>query len=98
MTAAHAIQDGDLISRSASVVCADTVDEAILIDIDSGYFFQLNKSAARIWETVETPRPFSELCAALQATFKASPETCRADAAEFIRDMQERGLLKIDSV
>lgn len=89
------IQDGDLISRSASVVAADTVDEAILIDIDSGYFFQLNKTAARIWELVEPPRSFADLCTALQAKFAAAPDTCRADVAEFVADMQGRGLLKV---
>lgn len=89
------IQDSDLISRSASVVAADTMDEAILIDIDSGYFFQLNKSAARIWSLVEQPKSFSDLCAALQKMFKAAPETCRSDVAEFVTDMQDRGLLTV---
>jgi len=89
------IQDSDLISRSASVVAADTADEAILIDIDSGYFFQLNKSAARIWTLVEQPKSFSDLCVALQGMFDAAPETCRGDVAEFVADMQDRGLLKV---
>ena len=93
--AALAIQDGDLISRNVSVVGADAMDEAILIDIDSGYFFQLNKSAARIWNLVEEPRTFADLCGALQAVFDAAPETFSVDMAEFIADMQERGLLKV---
>ena len=92
---ALAIQDGDLISRNASVVGADAMDEAILIDIDSGYFFQLNKSAARIWKLVEEPRSFAELCAAIQAGFKAAPEGFRAEVAEFIADMRDRGLLRV---
>lgn len=89
------IQDGDLISRNASVVAADTVDEAILIDIDSGYFFQLNRTAARIWQLVEQPQSFADLCAALQARFKSAPENFRAEVAEFVSDMRERGLIKV---
>lgn len=92
---AHAIQDGDLIGRSASVVGADAIDKAILIDIDSGYFFELNKSASQIWALVEQPIPFADLCAALQTKFKVAPETCRADVAEFVADMRERGLLTV---
>lgn len=91
------IQDGDLIRRKLSVVGADTMDEAILIDIDSGYFFQLNKSAARIWQLVESPCSFAELCSALQSAFNAAPETCRADTAAFVIDMRERGLLEVDA-
>ena len=89
------IRDDDLISRNVSVVGADAADEAILIDIDSGYFFQLNKSAARIWTLVEQPRSFADVCAALQAKFAIPPETCRSDVADFVADMQDRGLLTI---
>lgn len=91
------IQDSDLIGRSPSVVGADTVDEAILIDIDSGYFFQLNKTAARIWTTVEQPISFAELCTVLIDTFKAPSDDCRRDVAEFVTDMQERGLLTVQA-
>ena len=91
----HELQDNDLISRSTTVVAADTSDETILIDIDSGYFFQLNKSAARIWELVDPPRSFADLCAAIQKRFDATPETCRTDIAEFVAEMQEQGLLRV---
>jgi len=94
---AQAIRDEDLISRNISVVGADAADEAILIDIDSGYFFQLNKSAARIWTLVEQPRSFADVCAALQTRFAIAPETCRNDVAGFVADMQDRGLLTISS-
>ena len=91
------ILDSDLIGRNPSVVGADTVDEAILIDIDSGYFFQLNKTAARIWTTVEHPLAFGELCSVLVDTFKAPADTCRTDVAEFVTDMQDRGLLTVQA-
>lgn len=92
---AQAIQDGDMISRSDSVVAADAMDEAILIDIDSGYFFQLNKSAAHIWGLVEQPRSFVDLCGALRQAFKTAPDSFRTDVAEFVAEMKDRGLLKI---
>jgi hypothetical protein len=93
---ANSLDDADLISRNASVVAADTMDEAILLDIDSGYFFQLNVSAARIWNLVEQPRSFEELCAELRARFAVSPELCRAEVASFVTDLEGRGLLKIE--
>jgi hypothetical protein len=92
---AQAIQDGDLIGRSKSVVGADAIDAAILIDIDSGYFFELNKTASRIWALVEQPIPLVDLCTELGKRFKVRPETCRADVAEFVADMRERGLLTV---
>lgn len=91
----HELQDNDLISRSTTVVAADTSDETILIDIDSGYFFQLNKTAARIWNLVEQPRPFADLCAALQAGFRDLPDNFGAEVARFVADMRDRGLITV---
>lgn len=89
------IQDHDLISRRSSIVAADTADEAILLDIDSGYFFQLNKSAARIWSLVEQPKSFSDLCSDLQTSFDVASGECREDVAGFVADLQDRGLLTV---
>lgn len=89
------LDDSDLIGRSPTVVGADTVDEAILIDIDSGYFFQLNTTAARIWALAEQPISFGEMSTKLIEAFKAPAEECRRDIAEFVADMQERGLLTV---
>jgi hypothetical protein len=89
------LRDEDLISRRASVVAADTMDEAILLNIDNGYFFQLNKSAARIWELVEQPKSFADLCAEVERRFAVAPELCRSEVSGFIADLRDRGLLEI---
>lgn len=85
--------DGDLISRRASIIAADTVDEAILLDIDSGNFFQLNKSAARIWDLIEQPTSFADLCASLEERFQIGAAECRVDVAHFVGALREQGIL-----
>ena len=89
------LDDSDLISRKPTLVGADVANEAILLDVDSGYFFQLNKTAARIWALVETPRSFEDLCTALGEGFDVDPAQCRSDVGEFVADMRERGLLEV---
>ena len=83
------------IGRRDSVVSADVADDAILLDIDSGYFFQLNRSAARIWSLLETPLTFGQLCASLQEEFGIEADACRADVREFVADLTERGVVKL---
>jgi hypothetical protein len=89
--------DNAMISRKPTLIAADVADEAILLDVDSGYFFQLNPTASRIWNLVETPRPLSELCDEMGRTFAVDAETCRSDVHEFVADMRDRGLLLIDA-
>ena len=88
-----ALDDGDLISRRASIIAADTAGEAILLDIDSGNFFQLNKSAARIWNLVEQPTAFADLCASLEERFEIGAAECRVEVAHFVGELRKRGIL-----
>lgn len=89
------LDDLAVISRKQSLIAADVADEAILLDVDSGYFFQLNKSAARIWSLIETPKSLAELHAALIQAFSVDPELCRSEMREFVDDMHSRGLVEI---
>jgi hypothetical protein len=91
------LADDAIISRKPTLIAADVATESILLDVDSGYFFQLNATAARVWHLVETPRPMSDLYDELAKTFEVDPATCRSDVEEFVGDMVERGLLLVDA-
>lgn len=90
-----ALSDETRIGRRDSVVSADVADDAILLDIDSGYFFQLNRTAARIWSLLETPLTFGRLCASLGQEFGIDADVCRADVQEFVADLNERGIVEL---
>ncbi|QNQ10013.1 PqqD family protein [Sphingomonas alpina] len=96
MIIATQIEDTAVISRKPTLIAADVADEAILLDVDSGYFFQLNKTAARIWNLVEEPSTLSDLYVQLEKVFAVDAATCRREAAEFVVQMRDRGLLVID--
>lgn len=86
-----------VLRRKAAVVGADVADDAILLDIDSGYFFQLNRTGARIWAFVDEPRTMSALCDHMAASYKVDAEECRRDVTEFVTDLISRGVLQMAS-
>jgi hypothetical protein len=90
-----ALADNAIVSRKPTLIAADVADEAILLDVDSGYFFQLNKTAARIWGLVEQPLPVAELCGEMGKAFAVDPAECRSDVIAFVADMRDRGLLVV---
>lgn len=83
--------------RKAEMVAADVADEAILLDIETGYFFQLNLTGARIWALLEAPMTLDQLCTRMGEHFRVDPETCRSDVTEFVADLLDRHVLKIDA-
>jgi hypothetical protein len=89
------IDDTTTLQRKAAVVGADVADDAILLDIDTGYFFQLNSTGAKIWAFVEQPQTLGALTAHMAANYKVDAETCRSDVAEFVADLIERGVLEV---
>ncbi len=89
------IDDSAIASRGQNMIAADVGEESVLLDIDTGYFFQLNKSASLIWALLETPLPMGELCARLEKRFAVEAETCRGDVLEFVADMRDKGLVEI---
>lgn len=93
--AVHELRNGDRIARQPAIVGADTADEALLMNVESGFFYQLNSAAARIWNLAEQPLDFETLCGAMQARYAVSPEQCRQDVTEFLTGMEERGLIQI---
>ena len=88
------IDDTTTLRRKAAVVGADVADDAILLDIDSGYFFQLNRTCAKIWAFVEQPQTLGALIDHMAAGYKVDAETCRSDVTEFVADLIDRGVLE----
>ena len=83
------------VERAVNMVAAEVEDEVVVLNIDSGYFFQLNRVGARIWALIETPRTFSDLCGGLQEAFDVSPEECRRDVGEFLQQLRTSGVITV---
>ena len=89
------IDDAMMVSRSENMIAADVGNEAVILDIQSGYFFQLNRTAALVWGFLESPISAAALCAKMAEAHSVDPALCRGDVVEFIADMRDRGLVAV---
>ncbi|MDH7972653.1 PqqD family protein [Sphingomonas sp. AR_OL41] len=90
--------DGDsMIARRATLIAAQIEEQAMLMDLESGAMFQLNRTAARIWDLVEAPRTLADLVATLAQRFPDAGDTLRDDVAAFVAQMRDTGLLEISA-
>lgn len=71
-------------------------DGVLLVDIASGNFIELNRTAAVLWEMIANPTTSSELVAALVERFDVAPEQCVAEVEEWAGAMRDRGLILVD--
>jgi hypothetical protein len=92
-----AIEADSLAARTVNKVAAEMGEETVILDIDSGYYFQLNKTGARIWGLLETPMTLEALCTNVQSAFEVDPATCRLEVLAFLELMRDKGLVQIGS-
>lgn len=92
---ANDITDDSRLARAEAAIASEVEGEAVILDIESGYFFRLNPIGSRIWWALETETSLPGVCARLQETFAVSPQTCRADVLEFLGELKERGLISV---
>lgn len=69
--------------------------EQVLLDAEQGEYQVLRGTARRIWDLLEQPITFGELCSTLETEYNLSPELCEKDLVPFLKDLEESGLLDI---
>ena len=89
------LTDTSIAARADNKVAAEIGDDVVILDIESGFYFQLNKSGARIWGLLEQPESLAGLCAKVEAAFEVDAETCRAEVTEFLELMRDKGLVTV---
>lgn len=79
---------------SDNVVSREVSGEFVLLDLESGIYFGLDKVGARIWELLsDRPHSIAELSDRIEAEFDAARETIEADLAELFEQLIAKELV-----
>jgi hypothetical protein len=95
-----AIQPSDIradtrISRTGDWLSADMGDGAVMMSPSAALYIGLSATGGRIWELLETPKTFGELCGALAEEYEISATEAAADVRDFIAGLADRGALAL---
>jgi hypothetical protein len=86
--------DAARLARAEGLVASEVNGEIVILNIDSGHFFQLNPTGSRIWTLLEAPMTIAELCEKASERFAVDAEECRRDITEFAERLLDKGLLQ----
>ena len=89
------IDQDSIIVRTGDLVSAPMGDELAMMDMVSGAYFVLDKVAAAIWESIETPVAVRELCRQLRERFEVSAARCEADVIPFLEKLALKNLVRV---
>ena len=71
--------------------------EAVILDMESNTYFGLDSTAARIWQLIQQPRRFSEICDTLQNEYDIDAANCAREVNECIDQMVKVCLARLEN-
>ena len=81
------------LSIPASVISRAVGDETVLLDLESGIYFGLDRVGQRIWESIGAGLTLGETAAVIESEYEVDTAKAQSDVIEFARELLGRGLL-----
>jgi hypothetical protein len=82
--------------RASGPLTTEVDGELVMLDIDSGNYFNLDSIGTAIWGLLESPVRFGDLCQDLHTRYDAPLETIHADVATLLSRMLEHRLVRTE--
>lgn len=89
------INDATLISRSPTVLTADTEGEVLMMCVESGSYFSLNEVGSEIWRLLDPPCSFAELIDRLAADYDATRATIEEDVRTLLARLVAQDIVRL---
>ena len=86
---------GAIVSRHPDTIATEIDGEVMLMSLQSGRTFGLDKRGSRIWELLEQPQSLAVLVEKLVKQYDTTAEQCQADVLEFLEKMVTNDLASV---
>jgi hypothetical protein len=83
------------VRRIDDMLDADMDNETVMMDIEQGRYFGLNKTGTRIWALLAQPIVIRDLCDQLADEFNVPLEQCEQEVFDFLASLSGRGLVQV---
>lgn len=86
---------GDRVQANASILATEIGDEVVLLDVDSGSYFNFEAVAGDIWRRIVNPYDVGTLCDDLARDYDAPVDRIRTTTLAFLTTLTEKRLAHI---
>jgi hypothetical protein len=82
--------------KNPSVVCTELDDGAVLLDLDTKYYYNLNETGLRIWQIMEESQDLTEIADKLSNEYEVDIEKAKSSVLKLVGDLEKDGLIMSD--
>jgi hypothetical protein len=83
--------------RQPETIAAPMGEHLMMMNIQQGFYYDLNPTARFIWQILETPQQVREVCRLLQAEFEVAAEQCEHAVVNFVNKLVAESVVLIVS-
>lgn len=84
------------ITQNSNYIASDMNGEKVMLDIESGKYYNLGAIGGRIWDISEKPVTVDEIVAVLVQEYEVEPEVCKQQVSTFVEKMLQEGLVEVN--
>lgn len=78
---------------SDAAVVRDLDGESVILNIESGMYFGLDRIGTRVWQLIEQHGNVDAIVRAMENEYDADPQTLRADTEALVASLVEKRLI-----
>jgi hypothetical protein len=82
-----------IIARNPEIIHSAMDDEVVMMSVDQGLFFGIDKIGAHIWNLLETPVKVEDLIGQLVDCYDVEQEQCEQDTLLFLNEMLHKQVI-----
>lgn len=82
-----------VIHRNPSAISSELDGEAVILDMESGKYHNLDSTGTRIWELLQNKISLNDIVLQLMGEYTVEQEQCTTDVRDFIQQMLDSGLV-----
>ena len=78
-------------------VSSELAGDSVILNLKTGLYFGLNEVGAKVWEQIQSPTTFQEICDAVLAEYDVSADECNQDITELLEEMVKAQLVEVQA-
>jgi hypothetical protein len=90
-----AITTNSVVVAADSQVSSDLAGEAVILGLQTGMYYGLNRVGARIWALLATPTRVADIRDIIVREYDVEADRCERDLLDLLRRLAGQGLIEI---
>lgn len=89
------INSESIISKNPQIISSKMDDEVVMMSVEKGNYYGLNRVGSEIWEKLTKPLTVSHLCDKLMQEFDVEKEQCEREVITYLEKLVSEGLILV---